>query len=356
MKAIVKVNLNIRTGAPEIRPDNNPGYYIPGDIIEIKEKVFGASYKGNNIWYQVDNGSYVWSGGVDASSIDNAVKLERPASFINYNSIIPDIPDEIRNTKGKKTTIAILDTGCAATVSDLQRQIKGRHDAYGGSTNAEDIATDSHGTFIAGLICGNEKIAGIAAEAEIIVVRILESGIVNSSKSVKEGLEWLLKNHPNIDVVSMSFYFNPAGYETVFDNIFSGFGQQTVFISAAGENEKLYGAKIVFPARHDACFSAGALSPKVLSDYGTSTINKQVDIVFPDFNYTSYSKNNSTRQGKGSSYATAITSGLMALIISHKKEKKISYDRASLLQSLMDISGNLDALYFSSDILKPYKK
>ena len=45
--------------------DNNPGYYLPGEEISIVEKVIGDKYKGNNIWYKLENGSYVWSGGVN---------------------------------------------------------------------------------------------------------------------------------------------------------------------------------------------------------------------------------------------------------------------------------------------------
>ena len=66
MKATVNTYLNIRTGTPEILPNNNLGnrYYCPGDVIDIAEVVAGQVYKGNSIWYKLQDGSFVWSGGV----------------------------------------------------------------------------------------------------------------------------------------------------------------------------------------------------------------------------------------------------------------------------------------------------
>ncbi len=64
MKAIVHTYLNVRTDAPEIRTDNNPIFYRPGDEITISQAVIGQAFKGNRIWFSLDNGSFVWSGGV----------------------------------------------------------------------------------------------------------------------------------------------------------------------------------------------------------------------------------------------------------------------------------------------------
>ena len=64
MKARVSSFLNIRTGSPEVLPNNNPGFFKPGDVITVTEKVIGQNVKGNNVWYKLDDGGYVWSGGI----------------------------------------------------------------------------------------------------------------------------------------------------------------------------------------------------------------------------------------------------------------------------------------------------
>ena len=64
MKARVTKYLNIRSGSPEVLPGNNPGFFSPGEVIEITEKIIGQNVKGNNVWYKLDDGGFVWSGGI----------------------------------------------------------------------------------------------------------------------------------------------------------------------------------------------------------------------------------------------------------------------------------------------------
>jgi lysozyme len=64
MKARVLKFLNIRSGAPAVLADNNPGFFNPGEVIEISEKVMGQSVNGNNVWYKLSDGGFVWSGGL----------------------------------------------------------------------------------------------------------------------------------------------------------------------------------------------------------------------------------------------------------------------------------------------------
>lgn len=77
MKARVNTFLNIRTGTPEILPNNNPldKYYSPGDVIEVVEIVNGQEYKGNSIWFKLDTGVFVWSGGIDDNPKTGAAAL-----------------------------------------------------------------------------------------------------------------------------------------------------------------------------------------------------------------------------------------------------------------------------------------
>ncbi len=40
------------------------GFYKEGDIVEVKFSVPGEEYDGEDLWYRLDNGNYLWSGGV----------------------------------------------------------------------------------------------------------------------------------------------------------------------------------------------------------------------------------------------------------------------------------------------------
>ena len=85
MKARVIKYLNIRSGLPEVLPDNNPGFFSPGDVIDITGKVIGQPVKGNNVWYKLDDGGFVWSGGI-VSVTENPV----PDIVVNGNEPTPD--------------------------------------------------------------------------------------------------------------------------------------------------------------------------------------------------------------------------------------------------------------------------
>ena len=78
MKALVKTYLNIRTDRPAIELNNNPGYYNPGEEIEVLDTVIGQRYKGNSIWYRLANNAFVWSGGIDGDDF-----IWNPETFEN---------------------------------------------------------------------------------------------------------------------------------------------------------------------------------------------------------------------------------------------------------------------------------
>ncbi len=64
MRGLVKTDINERQ-----RPGVNAtivGHYNAGAFVEITESVWGNSFDGNDLWYKLKNGNYLWSGGVDA--------------------------------------------------------------------------------------------------------------------------------------------------------------------------------------------------------------------------------------------------------------------------------------------------
>jgi lysozyme len=85
MKARVAKFLNIRTGSPEVLPNNNPGFFKPGEVITVTEKVMGQNVKGNNIWYKLEDGGFVWSGGISSMEAN-----EPPKPVISPDDMTPD--------------------------------------------------------------------------------------------------------------------------------------------------------------------------------------------------------------------------------------------------------------------------
>ena len=85
MKAHVSTFLNIRTGSPEVLPNNNSGFFNPGDIITVTAKVAGQNVKGNNVWYKLQDGRFVWSGGISTIEEDTV-----PNPVTSTGDLAPD--------------------------------------------------------------------------------------------------------------------------------------------------------------------------------------------------------------------------------------------------------------------------
>lgn len=83
MKARVVKYLNIRSSSPEVLPDNNPGFFNPGVVIDVTEKVIGQNVKGNNVWYKLDDGSFVWSGGIASIAENIPPKIVTPGGELS---------------------------------------------------------------------------------------------------------------------------------------------------------------------------------------------------------------------------------------------------------------------------------
>lgn len=67
MKGVVNKRLNKRVQGASVNAEKlNP--YEVGDVVEIVEILNGDDIDGNNVWYRLDDGTFVWSGGIDGSA------------------------------------------------------------------------------------------------------------------------------------------------------------------------------------------------------------------------------------------------------------------------------------------------
>lgn len=110
---------------------------------------------------------------------------------------------------GKGITVAVLDTGISRHI-DFGNRITGFADIVNGRKEPYD--DNSHGSHVAGIICGNGrashgKYKGIAAEACVVSVKILDSNGKGSMGNAIKGTEWILNNKERygIRIVNISF-------------------------------------------------------------------------------------------------------------------------------------------------------
>jgi subtilisin len=110
-------------------------------------------------------------------------------------------------SNGSGVGVAVLDTGVDLTHPDLAGVVDA-YNAFGGPTCLDD---EGHGTHVTGIIAARNNtvdVVGVAPNAQIYCVKVLDSVGSGSDATVMAGLEWVLDHHdssvPNIKVVNMS--------------------------------------------------------------------------------------------------------------------------------------------------------
>jgi serine protease AprX len=131
--------------------------------------------------------------------------------------------DQVWATTGLKGTgicVAVLDTG-VDPVDDLDRtrgnksRVVGWMDFVKGKKKPYD--DNGHGTHVAGIVAGNGKdstglFSGVAPEADLVAVKVLDKDGAGSVSTVIAGIDWCIQNKAvyNLRVMNLSFGHDPA--------------------------------------------------------------------------------------------------------------------------------------------------
>lgn len=145
---------------------------------------------------------------------------------------------------GKGVRIALLDTG-AFLHENITEQIVFFKDYIRSQEKCYD--DNGHGTHIAGILCGNclnseNKVSGMAPNAELLVFKILDSSGNGSTHKVLEALDWILKNHKkwNIKLLNFSMGYrqnaNPLLQKKLIEKLEQLWDAGVTVITAAGNN------------------------------------------------------------------------------------------------------------------------
>ena len=114
------------------------------------------------------------------------------------------------NITGMGQTICIIDTGVNYSNSDLGGcfgegcKVIGGYDFVNHDSNPMD--DNGHGTHVAGIVAANGGIRGIAPDAKIISIKVLDSAGSGSLSDIVSGINWCVGNSSdyNISAISMS--------------------------------------------------------------------------------------------------------------------------------------------------------
>jgi subtilisin family serine protease len=334
MKAVVSKYLNVRSGEPKVLPDNNIGnkFFRPGETIEISDKVEGETYKGNNVWYKLSDGTFVWSGGVDNSiavAADPASNSFQPYSFIeekmswahksfgNGDLGIVDMWNTL-GTKGNGASICVIDTGLIDKPNDFGN-VKGTAFRNVFDTILDD---DGHGTNCASIAAATgTTLYGVAPETSLYIYKSFIKASGQTLGNFTAGFQDLLSKEWPIDVLSISFSYPTTGNNQLSIDLISKLSEKyIILVSIDHLNSSGMVNNDQFPASLPnviAVCAADANHNLLPSSY----LSKKAMWVFPGDEIECLNKLGQVKPVGQSSIATPIAAGFIALLISYMRKK-----------------------------------
>lgn len=259
---------------------------------------------------------------------------------------------------GKGIGIAIVDTGLSFH-PDYKDRITGWFDALQHRQVPYDDS--GHGTHVAGIAAGSGAVShflytGIAPEAELIGVKVLNQKGNGNIADIMKGLDWILANHKkkNIRIVNISIGTNDnkifdeqcdfvKKVEYLWDN-------GIVIVAAAGNNGPAP-QSISAPGNSRKIITAGSYSTRqtlreMKQDHSgngpTRLCVKKPDVIAPGRRVIScapypFKNGRSYSIKSGTSMSTPIVSGAVALLLSQYPEMSPREVKIRLKNSSTDL-------------------
>lgn len=251
----------------------------------------------------------------------------------------PSLPldKQYRSTaEGRGSHIYIIDTGVLGSHNDFEGRMGDGVNFAGGQADSPDggifplilgalfptqdepedseqpVWTDcqGHGTHVAGSAAGSEY--GVAKQATIHAVRVLDCNGSGSTSSVIKGIDWVTANATLPAVVNMSL--GGGASQSLDDAVAASIEKGIIHVVAAGNEDQ--DACDVSPARTPEAITIAASDNKdqraSFSNYGSC-----VDLFAPGVDITSawHTGNRKTNTISGTSMAAPHVAGVVALIL-----------------------------------------
>ncbi|MBX7211258.1 MAG: S8 family serine peptidase [Verrucomicrobiaceae bacterium] len=255
-----------------------------------------------------------------------------------------------KNLTGKDILVGVLDTG----VEKGHGEFKGKKVHYAEFDTAGKLVSKTardfgeHGTHVCGLIAG--KTVGVAPDAQLAVAAVLTvstpKGLSGYLAQILGGMNWLLstpftgdEDNPGVDVMNASL--GGVGYSAFYYQTLQNARAitGTLLAAAIGNNGRQGINHHGSPGNYDITVGVGAIDQNndiaSFSDWGTVAQHAnrtKPDICAPGVAVTSSVPGNKYAQMSGTSMATPVTTGALALLLEQNPQLDVN---ASALETAL---------------------
>jgi subtilisin len=157
-------------------------------------------------------------------------------------------------TQGAGATVAVIDTGIDSTHPDLAGQVAGGVNIIDPQHPDNWKDDEGHGTHVAGTIAANGQnggYAGVAPQAKLYAVKVLDKDGNGNYSDVISGIEWAM-NH-GIKIANMSLGAD-EGSDPLHAAVQAALAKGMIIIAAAGNT----GGSVGFPGAYPEAIAVGA--------------------------------------------------------------------------------------------------
>jgi subtilisin family serine protease len=214
------------------------------------------------------------------------------------------------DSAGSGVTAYVIDTGVRITHTQISGRASYGYDAVDGDTTASD--GNGHGTHVATTIAGSTY--GVAKQARIVAVRVLDNNGSGTTAGVVAGIDWVTAHHSGPSVANLSL---GGGVSTALDTaVRNSIADGVTYAVAAGNSNA--NASSFSPARVTEALTVGATTnTDARSSY--SNYGSVVDVFAPGSSITAgwNTSDTATNTISGTSMATPHVAGAAAVYLAN---------------------------------------
>ncbi len=276
--------------------------YIKAVAAEVPEEALASLLSDENIAYIEEDFPVALIDAVEESSIeyDNSWGVKHIGA-----EAVHKLP-----VTGHGVKIAVLDTGIDPTHPELTANYSGGIDIVFGDEPLDD-SWNSHGTHVAGIIAAamdDEGVIGVAPDANLYAVKVLDGSGMGLASWFIGGLEWAVDN--DMDVANISIGF--SAYSQAMEEACNYAADNGVLLVAAAGN--FSGGDVLYPAAFSSVIAVTGTDSLDQSGF-FAPLGPEIELAAPGVGIYSTTRYGRYAYLSGTSQAAPHVTGAAALVI-----------------------------------------